>query len=248
VKVLHNDSPFAPIKYTLSYHKSSLNERNRIISTDPPKASRGRPVDPGKREAILAATRDRLLRIGFEAVTMEGVAEDAGVSKVTVYRLFSSRETLVSELVGIESDRMEEEIAALLAQSGQAAGALTTFGTSLMLFLARPDVLALDARMQQAPQVFRPIVVRYFQSGPARLFDALIGMVAAVMKRHGEAPADAAIPTAHLLALWQTAIPMPVRLGLLSPPFPDEIESSVKLATNVFLAAYGLPISPPEAT
>lgn len=47
---------------------------------------RGRPRDPQAREAILKAAYALLQRGGVAAVTMEGVAERAGVGKPTVYR------------------------------------------------------------------------------------------------------------------------------------------------------------------
>jgi len=47
---------------------------------------RGRPRDEGARLAILRAARDMLERGGVAAVTMEGVAQRAGVGKPTVYR------------------------------------------------------------------------------------------------------------------------------------------------------------------
>ncbi|MBX3502132.1 MAG: TetR/AcrR family transcriptional regulator [Alphaproteobacteria bacterium] len=47
---------------------------------------RGRPRDEGARLAILRAAREMLEGGGVAAVTMEGVAQRAGVGKPTVYR------------------------------------------------------------------------------------------------------------------------------------------------------------------
>ncbi|MGE0424572.1 MAG: TetR/AcrR family transcriptional regulator [Reyranellaceae bacterium] len=47
---------------------------------------RGRPRDEGARRAILRAAREMLEHGGVAAVTMEGVAQRAGVGKPTVYR------------------------------------------------------------------------------------------------------------------------------------------------------------------
>lgn len=51
-----------------------------------PARPRGRPRDAGARTAILRAAREMLERGGVAAVTMEGVAQRAGVGKPTVYR------------------------------------------------------------------------------------------------------------------------------------------------------------------
>ena len=63
--------------------------------TPPPHTSdtrkRGRPRDPRVHDAILGAARDLLHEAGPAAVTMEAVAQRAGVGKPTVYRWWPNR-------------------------------------------------------------------------------------------------------------------------------------------------------------
>lgn len=56
----------------------------RQPSSTPP--VRGRPRDPRTRAAILVAARDLLGRGGLTAVTIEAIAQKAGVSRPTIYR------------------------------------------------------------------------------------------------------------------------------------------------------------------
>jgi AcrR family transcriptional regulator len=56
----------------------------RQASTPPP--VRGRPRDPRTRAAILVAARALLERGGLTAVTIEAIAQKAGVSRPTIYR------------------------------------------------------------------------------------------------------------------------------------------------------------------
>ncbi|HYC64426.1 MAG TPA: TetR/AcrR family transcriptional regulator [Reyranellaceae bacterium] len=51
-----------------------------------PGPSRGRPRDPRTRAAILAAARSLLEKGGLTAVTIEAIAQKAGVSRPTIYR------------------------------------------------------------------------------------------------------------------------------------------------------------------
>ena len=60
---------------------------------------RGRPRDPRRESKIVRTARDLLLERGYAAVTMEGVARDAGVSKTTVYRRWKSKADLVFDVV-----------------------------------------------------------------------------------------------------------------------------------------------------
>jgi AcrR family transcriptional regulator len=57
-------------------------------------APRGRPRSERAREAVLAAAAELLLARGLGAVSMDAVAEQAGVSKATIYRWWSTKETL----------------------------------------------------------------------------------------------------------------------------------------------------------
>jgi AcrR family transcriptional regulator len=52
----------------------------------PPSPARGRPRDPRTRAAILAAARALLERGGLTAVSIEAIAQKAGVSRPTIYR------------------------------------------------------------------------------------------------------------------------------------------------------------------
>jgi AcrR family transcriptional regulator len=55
---------------------------------------RGRPRSEKAREAILEAAAELLLARGLEAVSMDEVAERAGVSKATIYRWWPTKQTL----------------------------------------------------------------------------------------------------------------------------------------------------------
>ena len=59
-----------------------------------PQPQRGRPRSEKARKAILDAAAELLLARGLSAVSMDAVAERAGVSKATIYRWWPSKETL----------------------------------------------------------------------------------------------------------------------------------------------------------
>jgi AcrR family transcriptional regulator len=57
----------------------------------------GRPRDPRIDAAILDATADLLVEIGYANLTMAAVAEKAGTTKTALYRRWSSKAELVHE-------------------------------------------------------------------------------------------------------------------------------------------------------
>jgi AcrR family transcriptional regulator len=68
-----------------------------------PAARPGRPRSEKARAAILAAAADLLLAHGLGAVSMDMLAEQAGVSKATIYRWWPSKELLALDALYEES-------------------------------------------------------------------------------------------------------------------------------------------------
>ncbi len=60
-------------------------------------SSAGRPRSEEAHKAILDATLELLVEVGFSALTVEGVATRAGVGKATIYRRWPSKLPLVIE-------------------------------------------------------------------------------------------------------------------------------------------------------
>jgi AcrR family transcriptional regulator len=58
---------------------------------------RGRPRHAGASTAIVEATLELLAERGFQATTMDAIAERGGVSKNTIYRRWSSKEMLIAD-------------------------------------------------------------------------------------------------------------------------------------------------------
>src|SRR5689334_5171464 len=57
----------------------------------------GRPRDPQLDEAIILATRERLVRDGYSRMTLGDIAADAGVSRPTLYRRWANKLDLVAD-------------------------------------------------------------------------------------------------------------------------------------------------------
>jgi AcrR family transcriptional regulator len=63
------------------------------MATDAP--TRGRPRSPQADQAIFGATRRLLVEVGYQRLTIEGVAAEAGVAKTTIYRRYPHKAHLV---------------------------------------------------------------------------------------------------------------------------------------------------------
>jgi AcrR family transcriptional regulator len=70
-----------------------------------PRKSPGRPRSQQSHQSMLLATLELLAEVGFEAISIDGIAARAGVGKTTIYRRYSSKEELVAN--AIESLRQD---------------------------------------------------------------------------------------------------------------------------------------------
>lgn len=107
----------------------------------------GRPRDPDRDQAILAATRELLAERGYAGVSIEAVAAKAGTAKTTIYRRWQDKHDL---LVAALKDHVPHypEIAEadslrgdLIAHASRLAALINGFDGRLALGVmqARPD-------------------------------------------------------------------------------------------------------------
>ena len=106
---------------------------------------RGRPRSAAAQSAILKAARELLDEGGPGAVTMEAVAERAGVGKPTVYRAFPDRHAVAMAALMTETDVVGQRprrsaLGALRAQLRTIAERFaTTSGRHVTMMLAAAD-------------------------------------------------------------------------------------------------------------
>ncbi|MBO1287278.1 MULTISPECIES: TetR/AcrR family transcriptional regulator [Streptomyces] len=92
-----------------------------------PPARTGRPRSAAADAAILAATRDALVEIGWTRMSLGDVAQRAGVAKTTLYRRWAGKNELVvdavaelfDELVLPDGDSLAADVVGVVLQFGE---------------------------------------------------------------------------------------------------------------------------------
>jgi TetR/AcrR family transcriptional repressor of mexJK operon len=101
-----------------------------------------------KADEIRTAARRLFLRYGLRGTSMDAIAEEANVSKQTLYRHYGSKDQLfVGVLVSMTSDRLRQDVADLLPTyqltRPELADALVGVARAIVDFLLAPEYLAL---------------------------------------------------------------------------------------------------------
>ncbi|MEI8410959.1 MULTISPECIES: TetR/AcrR family transcriptional regulator [unclassified Kribbella] len=99
---------------------------------------RGRPRDPDAEPRIRRTAVQLLLERGFDGMTVDDVAEAAGVGKATIYRRWASKEQLANDAM---ADLFDIEIPD--ADTGSIEGDLRQVYTDALTFVNSKEGLAL---------------------------------------------------------------------------------------------------------
>lgn len=148
---------------------------------DPARSSGpGRPKDLGKRAAILEAAKRMFTTHGFAGVSMDQIAADAGVSKLTVYSHFGDKETL---FVAAVKSHCEQGLPSTLFESQpeqNLRGHLLEIARSFFAMISSPEGIA-GHRMLCSPQLAGTALSDLFwDAGPERCHEGL----ALVLEHH----------------------------------------------------------------
>src|SRR5256885_15539616 len=107
-----------------------------------PKPQRGRPRDPERVRRILEAARRHFNEHGLERASVDAIAADAGVSKMTVYSNFGSKEGLFEAVVRERTDRVMGGLAGVDAlDPRQPRKALMTIGEQFLMLTRDEEAL-----------------------------------------------------------------------------------------------------------
>lgn len=124
-------------------------------------AKRGRlpAAERAQREAeILTVAARTLDEVGYEALTMQDVADRAHASKQTLYAWFGSREDLLAALIARNADRVAEQVAAVLVagEAPTAAGArevLQRYAAGQLALLTGSESVNLNRAAMTSPRL-----------------------------------------------------------------------------------------------
>jgi TetR/AcrR family transcriptional repressor of mexJK operon len=132
-----------------------------------------------KRASIVGGAKDVFLRHGFEGASMDGIAAAAGVSKMTVYRYFRSKEELFAGVIRDLCERIiDEDLERMLERRPEEA--LRGFARKMVTILFARDTIELHRIVIAESRRFPALGRLFYKSGP----EACIAMLAAYLERH----------------------------------------------------------------
>jgi TetR/AcrR family transcriptional repressor of mexJK operon len=200
-------------------------------------AAPGRPKDPGKGAAILETAKRLFLTLGYEGVSMDQIAAEAGVSKLTVYSHYGDKETLFAAAAKAYCD--QQLPGSLFEPRPDLALRERLLQVARVFFamVASPEGVA-GHRMLSTPQMAETAVPRMFwDAGPQRVQDAFAELLRARIAAGQLAIDDVPRAASQFFALLKGEPHMKLVLGC-APLSEDDAESHVRASVDMFLRAY----------
>jgi AcrR family transcriptional regulator len=203
-----------------------------------PKPQRGRPRDPERVRRILEAAQRHFNEHGLERASVDAIAADAGVSKMTVYSNFGSKEGLFQAVV---RDRTATVVADAPGTGAldpdQPEKALLAIGARFLALVRGDGLGALRAVYGVAgaqPEACRA----FYKDGPERANDEL---AAYLRSAHSAGTLKVRNPLQAADLFLSMFLGSGHIRGLLKLEVPDSRENRALLreAVRVFMAAYG---------
>lgn len=138
--------------------------------TEPPARRPGRPRSARAHQAIVAATLELLAKTGYQAMSLEGVAARAGVSKATIYRRWPSKEELTIEALAsldpenqvIETGDLRGDLIAILRREMEPGTQPASIALLLRLMgevMENPELFRVYRERVVAPQMDQLVAV-----------------------------------------------------------------------------------------
>ena len=197
---------------------------------------RGRPADPVKREAIIAAAARTFFENGYEATAIEQVAADAGVSKVTVYNHFGDKRALFGAAVEHECERIRGFFRIGEPASGTLPDRLSAIGQAMSAFLARPEMTRFDRRVAAETERDPEIGRAFLNAGPYRMKAAFTALLEEMVSQGELAIEDCALAAEQFVSMCKGMGDLERRFGM---EHNEEVDRArIEGAVEVFLSAY----------
>lgn len=127
---------------------------------------RGRPANGALGQTIVDAATQLFVELGFQATTMDKVAQRAKISKLSIYRHFDSKEALFSAAIAAHCHQFSPQ-SLIEGVHGSAEDQLIKVGSSLLRTLLSPDVLSVEAMIMLDKTNQKSLSRLHYEAGPA---------------------------------------------------------------------------------
>lgn len=190
----------------------------------------------------MEAATTLFLRNGYGGTSMDDIAAMAAVSKQTVYKHFSDKERLFTDLVLGITDRAAElsrEMTLMLEDTDDLERDLRELARRHITSVIQPQVLQLRRLVIAEAGRFPELARTYYERAPERVLATLASRLQHLAERGLLRISDPLLAANHFAWLvLSMSLDRAMFYGLDNPPSKGELERLADAGARVFLEAY----------
>lgn len=187
-----------------------------------------------KRRVILDGARAVFMEQGFGAASMDAIADKAGVSKMTLYRYFDSKESLFAGLITESCERILRRDPGMPLEGLAPRAALRHFGRQLLETVYAPETLALHRIVLAEVKRFPELGELFYRCGPERNIRLVADYLAEYLSEAGSPKEDSRKSAEEFFELVRGYTHLRLLLGIEGPPDAAARETQVHRAVETF--------------
>jgi TetR/AcrR family transcriptional repressor of mexJK operon len=215
-------------------------------ASPPPDAGRsagpGRPKDLGKRAAILDAAKRLFTTHGFDGVSMDQIATEAGVSKLTVYSHFGDKESLFGAAIRAKcEEQLPAELFLVGGLEGNLREQLTAIARAFFTLVTSEEAVAIHRMMMMPGTGDAPGRELFWQAGPQRVKEGFAAFLRDEVAQGALDIPDIERAASQFFCLIKGEVHMQLMCGLCCTLAPEAVDAHVQATVDLFLRAYGSP-------
>ncbi len=207
---------------------------NQLLTPNGP----GRPKDPAKRAAILEAAQRLFMRNGYDGSSMDAIATEAGVSKLTVYSHFTDKETLFSFAVKSKCQQQVPELLFELAEGVPIEGVLLNIGRNFHQLINSDESIELHRVLISHGAQDGKLSQMFFDAGPQRLINEMEQLLIKANAAGLLHIAKPLVAADQFFSLIKGGCNFLLLIGCAKPQSASEIDSHIHDAVELFVRAY----------
>lgn len=198
----------------------------------------GRPKDPAKRQAILSAAQILFLRNGYEGTSMDAIAAEAGVSKLTVYSHFTDKETLYVAAIRYVCEMQMPQLFFDHSAEPDIRRRLYRIGDAFCTLVNSPESLALHRLLVGMAGQDMKLAQLFYEAGPQRVCDGMVQVLLRAQAADELQVADPVSAARHFFCLLKGDHNFRLLIGYDQTMSAADRQQHVDEVVEVFLRIY----------
>ena len=198
----------------------------------------GRPKDLGKRAAILEAAKQLFAREGFAGVSMDKIAAEAGVSKLTVYSHFGDKEALFAAAIRAKCEEMMPADLFQLELKGPLRSQRKAIASGFFALISSEEAISTHRMMIAPGNADDPLRKLFWEAGPKRTHEHFAAFLRARIETGELEIPDVARATVQFFILLKGELHAHMLCGLCPNPARADVAAHLEACVDLFLRAY----------